>query len=142
MRNGIGRVIGVPLLWGFIWAIPGMGIELLSNLGVQIGGEVDMWPQTLGLPGVVAGVVFLVLLAVTRRWRTFETSSLALLLGLGAIVGLAMVGIVATGAVGGEEASWTYAFVFVMSVISAVASAMVFRYVARKRGTPPARAQA
>ena len=133
MSNGIGRLIGLPLLWGFIWAIPGMGIELLSNLGVDIGSGVDMWPQTLGLPGVVAGVVFVVLLAATGRWRTFETSSLALLLGAGAIVGLAMAGIVATGVVGGEESWGTYVFVFAMSVIAALASAMLFRYLARKR---------
>jgi hypothetical protein len=51
-----------------------------------------------------------------------------------------MDGIVATGAVGGEESSWTYVFVFVMSVVSAVASALVFRFLARKRTLARARA--
>jgi hypothetical protein len=130
------------LSWGFIWAIPGMGIELLSNLGVRMAfaSGVDMWPQTLALPGLMAGVVFCALIAATGRWRTFETSPLGLLLGLGAIVGVAMDGVVATGAVGGEESPWTYVFVFVMSVIAAGATALLFRLLARKQ--TPARARA
>jgi hypothetical protein len=140
MTNGLGRLFGLPILWAFVWAIPAFGIEALSNLGVQIGSGVDMWPQTLAIPGLVAGVVFSVLVAAAGRWRTFETSSLAFLLGLGAVVGLAMAGIVATGAVGGEETAGTYVFVLVMSVVSAVVSAAGFRLLARKRAR--ARAEA
>lgn len=142
MKNGFGRAIGLVLLWGFIWAIPGFGIELLANLGMppSFGAGIDMWPQTLGMPGLVAGVVFCALVAATGRWRTFETSSFALLLGLGAIVGLVMDGIVATGLVGGEESWGTYVFVLVMSVVSAVSTGLLFRYLARRR--TPARAGA
>lgn len=136
MKTGlaaVGSAIGLVLAWGFIWAIPGFGIELLANLGVAIGAGVDMWPQTLGMPGLVAGALFCALLAASGHWRTFAASSRALLAGLGLIVGLAMSGVVATGVVGGEESPGTYAFVLVMSVIAAVASALAFDFLARRK---------
>ena len=134
----VGGAVAVVAIWGLVWAVPGFGIELLSNLGVRIGGDVDMWPATLGLPGLVAGVVFCALLAVTGRLRTLEASPTSLLLGLGTLVGLVMAGIVATGVVGGEESAGTYVFVVAMSAIAAVASGLVFRMLAGG----PARARA
>lgn len=135
MKNGFGRALALPFLWALVWAIPGGAIEALSNLGVQpsFASSVDMWPQTLALPGLIGGIVFTALLAATGRWRALETASLALILGLGAVVGLAMGGIVATGLVGGEETVWTYVFAMAMSVISAVASALVVRLLAQRR---------
>lgn len=143
MKNGFARGMGLVLLSGFVWAIPGAMIELLANLGMppSFASSVDMWPQTLAMPGLVAGLVFCALLAASGRWRGFETSSLALLLGLGGIVGLAMAGIVATGWVGGEESWGTYVFVLVMSPISAVASALAFRFLARRQALARAEAQ-
>lgn len=134
MKKAFGQVLGLPFLWAVVWAMPGFGIELLSNLGVGPGfaTSVDMWPQTLGIPGLIAGVGFAALVAASGRWRTVGESSFGMLLGLGAIVGLAMIGIIATGFVGGEETSWTYVFAMAMSLISAVASGLVFRFLARR----------
>lgn len=141
MKKESGRAIGLVFLWGFVWAIPGMGIELLANLGMppSFASSVDMWPQTLAIPGLVAGVLFCALLAATGRLRGFEASSLALLVGLSLVVGLAMDGIVAAGWIGGEESWGTYVFVLVMSPIAAVVSGLLFRWLARKR--VPARAE-
>ena len=135
MSSGMARAAGLPFTWAMVWAMPGFGIELLSNLGVQLSftSNVDMWPQTLGLPGLVAGVLFAMVVAATGRWRTFETSSLGLLLGLGLVVGLVMCGIVATGVVGGEASPATYGFVLVMSVVSAGVTALLFRSLRRHR---------
>lgn len=131
MNKGLKRAVGLPLAWGFIWAIPGFGIEALSNLGVAIGQGVDMWPQTLGIPGLVAGVLFTVLVAATGRLGSFE-GSLPLVLGLGALVGVAMGGIVASGVVGGEDSAATYVFVLVMSVTAAFGTAIGLRLAARR----------
>lgn len=135
MKNGFGRTVGLILLWGFVWAIPGMAIELLMNLGVSLpfAAGVDMWPQTLGIPGLIAGVLFCALLAVSGRLGGVGTAPVGLLLGLGAAVGAAMAGIVATGVVGGEETTGTYVFVVLMSVITAVVSAAAFRFLEGRR---------
>ena len=144
MKTGLGsasRAIVVVLTWGLAWAIPGGAIEALANLGIHLSFErnVDMWPQTLAIPGLIGGLLFCGVVAGAGRWRALETSSLGLLLGLGGVVGLAMAGIVATGVVGGEESWGAYAFVLVMSPVAAVASGLLFRYLARKR--EPARAE-
>lgn len=134
------RAVGLVLLWGAVWAVPGAVIELLANLGMRpsFASNVDMWPQTLGLAGLVAGVLFCGIAVGAGRLRELEAASGGLLTGLGLVVGLLMAGIVATGVVGGEESWGTYAFVVVMSVLSAIVSGVALRWLARRNG--PARA--
>lgn len=134
--NGAKGVIAVVLTWGLVWAMPGGVIELLANLGTPVPGtdHVDMWPQTLGIPGTVGGVIFVALLATVGRWRTFETSSPALLAVLGVTVGLLVGGIfMSVGWIGGPSTVLELVFTTVMSVISAFASGRLVRHLERRQ---------
>jgi hypothetical protein len=139
--GGVSGAIAMVLTWAFVWAIPGGAIEALSNLGLELSfaSNVDMWPQTLAIPGFVGGLVFSALLAVVERGRGLEGLSLGLLAGLGVIVGLLVGGIfMAAGWIGGESAPYEFAFTTVMGGVAAVASGLLFRYLARRK--VPARA--
>jgi hypothetical protein len=65
------------LAWAFGWACVGGVIELLSNLGVELPwfSLIDMWPQTLAIPGFVLGVAFSVVLGIAARSKRFDELS-------------------------------------------------------------------
>ena len=68
MKAGsIGGMVVMALVWGFIWMLPGGAIEAVDNVAPAAHGftrRIDMWPQTLGIPGLIGGVIFGVLLAI------------------------------------------------------------------------------
>ncbi len=133
MKNGIGRVLLLPLVWGVVFAIPGGMIELLANIGMapSFASNVDMWAQTLALPGLIGGVVFAVVMLATRMWQRLDAMSLGLLAVLGGIVGVSTgLIVVALGLIEGTAVE--LAFTATMGVLSAVASGIAFRVLGRR----------
>jgi hypothetical protein len=85
---------------GLIWAAGGAGIggliELIDNIlpGVlAIASAVDMWPQTLAIPGFLGGVVFSAVLGIAGRRRRFGELSLPRFAAWGAVAGLLLGGL-------------------------------------------------
>lgn len=94
MSQVLRRVRGV-LGMGLIWAIGGIGIggliELLDNVMPAAHGftrQVDMWPQTLMIPGFIAGVVFAIVLGIAGGRRRFEELSFQRFAAWGVVTGL------------------------------------------------------
>ena len=94
MRHWFRRLRGAFLM-GVVWALAwGLGIggaiELLQNIG--LGQEwmrrIDMWPQTLAIPGFISGAVFSIVLGIAGRGRKFEDLSTPRFASWGAAGGL------------------------------------------------------
>jgi len=80
---------------GLIWAagMAGVGgfIELMDNIlpgGFPGAGAVDMWPQTLAIPGFLGGVIFSVVVMIAAGRRRFDELSIPGFTGLGVVGGL------------------------------------------------------
>jgi hypothetical protein len=87
---------------GAVWAAGAAGvgglIELLDNVlpgGLSMESAVDMWPQTLAIPGFVGGVVFSVVLGIAARRRRFDELSIPRFAAWGAVAGLVLGGVAA-----------------------------------------------
>lgn len=122
MGSWLRRARGV-LVMGLVWAGGGFAIggaiELLANIlpaeSFRFASRVDMWPQTLAIPGFIGGVIFATVLMIVGHRRRFEQLSMPMFVGLGALAGTILGGIAltigapltfiavtaATGAVGG-----------------------------------------
>ncbi len=91
------RRVRAALGLGAIWAGGGAAIgglvELLSNLFPALPvGFIDMWIQTLAIPGFLGGVTFSVVLGVAARDRGFHELSLPFVVGLGLVGGVLLGG--------------------------------------------------
>ena len=91
------RRVRATLGMGLLWAVGGFGvggvIELLDNVlpgGLAMASRVDMWPQTLAIPGFIGGVLFAVVLMVAARRQRFDQLSMPRFSALGAVAGLAL----------------------------------------------------
>lgn len=96
--NGWWRRVRAALGMGLIWAGGGAAIgglvELLSNLIPALPvGFIDMWVQTLAIPGFLGGVTFSVVLGVLARDRRFDELSLPFVVGLGLLGGVVLGGL-------------------------------------------------
>ena len=96
MPNWFKRV-RATLGMGLLWAAGGMGvggvIELLDNVlpgGLAMASRVDMWPQTLAIPGFIGGVLFAVVLMIAARVQRFDELSMPRFAAWGAVAGLAL----------------------------------------------------
>jgi hypothetical protein len=85
---------------GLVWAAGGFGvggmIELLDNVlpgGLDMASAVDMWPQTLAIPGFLGGVVFGVVLGIAGARHRFDELSLPRFAAWGAVAGLLLGGL-------------------------------------------------
>ena len=81
--------------WAFGWGFVGGMIELASNLGLHLSwfSAVDMWPQTLAIPGFLGGALFSVVLGVVARHRRFDDLSVRKFAVWGALTGAAAGGL-------------------------------------------------
>ncbi len=87
--------VGMGLSWALVWAVVGGGImELIVD---PRGRILDMWPQTLAVPGFVCGAMFSLVLALGERRRRFDELSLLRFAAWGAVTGL-LVGALALAA--------------------------------------------
>jgi hypothetical protein len=122
---------------GLIWAVGGMGvgglIELLDNVlpgGLAMASAVDMWPQTLAIPGFLCGVVFGVVLAVVGSRRRFDELSLSRFTAWGALAGLLLGGLAV--ALGIRAPVLAVALTTVGSAIAAAGSLTLARFGERR----------
>lgn len=91
------------LVMGLVWAGGGAAIggvlELIDNIlpgRLAFISRVDMWPQTLAIPGFITGVMFAVLLMAGARHRRLDELSLPMIAGWGAAAGVLLGGIAVT----------------------------------------------
>ncbi len=135
MSQWLKRVRGVVGM-GFIWALGGIGIggliELLDNVAPAAHGftrQVDMWPQTLAIPGFVAGIVFAVVLGIAGGRRRFEELSFQRFAAWGVVTG------VLVGALGMSFGA-PLLFLGVMTVLSVVGASgtLALARLAERRG--------
>ena len=96
--SGWWRRVRAALGMGSIWAGGGAAIgglvEFLSNLFPTLPvGFIDMWIQTLAIPGFLGGVSFSLVLGLLARDRRFDELSLPFVVGLGLIGGALLGGL-------------------------------------------------
>lgn len=141
MKTGsFGGLLATTLLWAFVWALPGGVIEAIDNVAPSAHSftrQVDMWPQTLGLPGLVAGLLYSVLLLMTEGRRRFEEVALPRAIAWGAVAGASVGAFVVWGVATGlsepvQLAAALVAYAALMGAASGTASVLVFRSVGQQ----------
>ena len=81
---------GMGLAWAFGGAMVGGFFELVDNVlpgALPFVSRVDMWPQTLAIPGFLGGLIFSIVLAIAVRHRRFSELSLSRFAAWGALAG-------------------------------------------------------
>ena len=83
------------LLWAAGWGFVGGLIELANNVipNLTLFSSVDMWIQTLALPGFLGGALFSALLLIGDGRRRFTELSLPRMAVWGALGGVALGGL-------------------------------------------------
>jgi hypothetical protein len=119
---------------GVAWAAGGVGvggtIELLDNVlpgGLAMASAVDMWPQTLAIPGFLGGVIFGVVLGIAGSRRRFDELSLPRFAAWGALTGVLL------GALGMSLGA-PLAFLAVITLASVVAASASLAVARMARG--------
>ena len=130
----IRAAVGMGLIWGIGWAIAGGAI--MEGIVDPDGKILDMWPQTLAIPGFLCGAVFSVLLGIAASGRRFEELSLPRFGALGAGTGL-LLGTLAAATGPASLPLWLRAAVVIapltiLSAASATASLAVARLAERR----------
>ena len=142
-RTGtFGGAIAMALVWGLLWALPGGVIEAIDNVAPAAHGftrQVDMWMQTLGLPGLVAGLLFSALLLATGGRRRFADVRPARAVSVGAGAGLCVGGLLVWGMDTGLSEPMALAlavtgYAVLMGAASGIASVRLFRYRLQRSG--------
>jgi hypothetical protein len=82
----IRAAVGMGLIWGVGWAI--VGGAIMEGIVDPHGKILDMWPQTLAIPGFLCGAGFSVMLGIAASGRRFDELSLPRFGALGAGTGL------------------------------------------------------
>ena len=135
LRRILGAV-GMSLTWAAGWGLVGV----LIGMFVDPHGSIDdMWVVTLGVPGFLGGVVFSAVLGIAEGRRRFDELPLSRFGAWGALAGL-LLGVLpfAVGSPNSELPPWVLGVVIIgsmtlMSAVSAVGSALLFRYFAREQ---------
>jgi hypothetical protein len=140
MKKWLRRIrgaVGMGLTWAAGWALVGVLIELLMD---PMGSLVDVWVTALAIPGFLGDAVFSTVLRIAEGLRRFDELSLPQFGAWGAVTGL-LLGVLAVSA-GVANAIfpglWLRAAVIIgpttlLSAVSAVGSALLFRYAAREQ---------
>ena len=91
MKNWLRRIrgaVGMGLTWAVGWAI--MGGAIMEGIVDPHGKILDMWSQTLAIPGFLLGVVFSMVLMIAEGRRRFDELSLPRFAVLGGVAGVAL----------------------------------------------------
>jgi hypothetical protein len=138
MKDVLRRIrgaVGMGLAWAMVWA----PIAVLAGLIIDPDGSMDeMWPAIGAYPGFLSGVVFSALIGIAEGRRGLGELALVRAGAWGAAAGV-LVGVLPFTI--GESASklplWQLAAIVIgsitlLSALSAVGSAMLSRYGARR----------
>ena len=133
----IRAAVGMGLIWGVGWAI--VGGAIMEGIVDPHGRILDMWPQTLAIPGFLCGAVFSVALGMAASGRRFDELSLSRFGALGAGTGL-LLGVFAAATGPASLPLWLRAAVVIapltiLSAASATASLALAR-LAERRSLP------
>lgn len=84
--------LGMGLIWAAGWGLVGGLIELLDNIvpNLPVVTTVDMWIQSLAIPGFIAGVLFSTVLLIGDGRRRFTELSFGRIALWGALGGVAL----------------------------------------------------
>lgn len=77
--------LGMGFTWAIGWAV--VGGTIMEGFVDRNGEILDMWPQTLAVPGFLLGVVFSMVLWASERRRRFDELSIGRTTALGALGG-------------------------------------------------------
>lgn len=132
--------VGMGLTWAAGWTPVGMlGVVIFYTLFPDVPDVVDIWIPVFAYPGFIGGVVFFVVLRVAKGRRRFDELPLTRTAAWGAMTGL-LVGVLpfVLGTPSARFPLWLLAVVIIasttlLSTVSAVGSALLFRYAARKQ---------
>lgn len=144
MREWLRRIrgaLGMGLTWAVVWAIVGGGVmETVVDPHRKI---LDMWPQTLAIPGFLSGVVFAVVLWISEGRRRFDELSLPRFTALGAMGGLLLGALLVAAGLGRTAVPdlWLRAAFFiapptVLSALSAFVTLKLARMPAKREQLP------
>ncbi len=124
-------VLGMGLTWAVAWAA--VGGAIMEGIVDPHGRILDMWPQTLAIPGFLGGVSFAALLSIAEGRRRFDELSVRRFTAWGAVVGLLLgVAAVSTGMGRDVLPLWLRALALIAPMtIAAAASASATLAVAR-----------
>ena len=132
-------LVRMGLIWAVGWGLVGVLIVTFLDPSEAID---DLWVPHMGMLGFVSGVVFSVVLWIAEGRRRFDELSLPRLAAWGAVSGL-LLGVLpfVLGTPSAEFPRWLLGVVIIVSMtllsaVSAVGSALLFRYAAREQ--PPA----
>ena len=135
LRRILGAV-GMGLTWAAGWALVGVLIELFID---PMGSLVDIWVSALAIPGFLGSAVFSAVLRIAEGRRRFDELSLSRFGAWGAVAGL-LLGVLpfAVGSPNSELPLWLLGVVIIgpmtlLSAVSAVGSALLFRYAGREQ---------
>ncbi len=125
MKKWLRRIrgaLGMGLTWAVVWAIVGGGV--MEGIVDPDGKILDMWPQTLAIPGFFSGVVFSALLRVAEGRRRFDELSLPRFGALGAATGLLLGALAIAAGLASDVPLWLRAAVIIgpVTVLSAVSA--------------------
>ena len=130
------------LTWAAGWALVKVLIELIIEIlpGLPMGSLVDGWVGALAVPGLLGGVVFSAMLWIAEGRRRFDELSLPRFGAWGAVTGLLLGMLTVSARVASTvfPCLWLRAAVILgpttlLNAVSAVGSALLFRYVAREQ---------
>jgi hypothetical protein len=99
MKSAMRRIrggLGIGLAWAIGAALVGGAIELVDNVLPGVFPwiqRVDMWPQTLAIPGFIGGVIFSIVLGIAARNRRFSELSVPRFAIWGAVAGIVVGGL-------------------------------------------------
>jgi hypothetical protein len=92
----IRAAFGMGLAWAIAGAAVGGLFEAIDNVlpgALPFISRVDMWPQTLAIPGFLGGVVFSAVLAIAGSRRRFSELSLPRFAAWGTVAGVLLGGL-------------------------------------------------
>jgi hypothetical protein len=125
MRKWLRRIrgaVGMGVAWAVAWAIVGGGV--MEGIVDPDGKILDMWPQTLAIPGFFGGVVFSMVLSIAEGRRRFDELSLPRVGALGAVTGLLLGGLALAAGAAPDVPPWLRAAVIIgpVTVLGAISA--------------------
>jgi hypothetical protein len=132
--------VGMGLIWAAGWTLVGMlGVVIFYTLFPSVPDVFDIWIPVFAYPGFFGGVIFSVVLRVAEGRRRYDELPLSRIAAWGAVPGLLLGVLLLVLAIPSNRFPlWLLVAVIIasttlLSIVSAVASALLFRRFARQR---------